>query len=70
MTLAELCAEVCKRVDLIEKSRDLAFNREAMLQKQLGDALDGIHELKMKVKALEQLNEELRGLPVPRAVSR
>jgi hypothetical protein len=67
MTLQELCAEVCKRADLLEKSREVALDREAATRRQLDDALDGIHELKMKVKALEQLNEELRSLPVARA---
>jgi uncharacterized coiled-coil DUF342 family protein len=55
-----------KLADEMQKQSDDLHIQNLKLSRQLDDALDGIAELKDKIRQLEQLNEELRSLPVPR----
>lgn len=61
-----LCDALVKRAEKLAAENAELRAAYTKVDRQLCDALDGIAELKMKVKGLEQINEELRGLPIPR----
>lgn len=63
--LKALCAQLVERAEKLETENASLRAAYKKIDRQLCDALDGIAELKLKLREQVQLNEELRDLPVP-----